>query len=439
MNATFGTLDWAGKAPAMTPVTPGCSDFDKEASDSRTRYWAEVVDAPTFASLEAPWRALCNRAAVPNVFMEPVFAVAAAEHSGRRLRVLLAWQGEPETTEARRLVGVWLLLLGRSRPAWPRKALISPVSPLAYLGTPVLDRDVLRPALRALLTAARTDPALPGLVQLCDLNAELLPDFRAVLREERMHTAKIGGRLRARLLPHPDAKAFWAASMSKGRRQGLERQRRQLARAGQLAFSVTREPKVISVETEEFLSLEASGWKAQRGSALASKPSTAALTRRMMEGLAKQGKVAIHALRLDDQPLAMGIILYSGASAFTWRTAFDEGHRRASPGVLLLEDTTRTLLADPAVAVTDSCNGGDTGFQAERWPERQELVDILIDLRSQGRLSLALLAARERSLRRLKDTARQVRDMLRSAAPRLREWAMPLKAVAAGLRLRFGR
>jgi hypothetical protein len=78
----------------------------------------------------------------------------------------------------------------------------------------------LRPALRALLTAARTDPALPGLVQLCDLNAELLPDFRAVLREERMHTANIGGRLRARLLPHSDAKAFWAASMSKARRQG---------------------------------------------------------------------------------------------------------------------------------------------------------------------------------------------------------------------------
>ncbi|WP_159350837.1 GNAT family N-acetyltransferase [Roseomonas harenae] len=433
MNATFETLDRAGMPPGMAPVAATSTGLGTGAMGIGTSHWAEVVDAPTFASLEAPWRALCARAAVPNIFMEPAFALAVAEQSGRQLRVLLAWQDGPEMAEAQRLVGVWLVLLGRSRPAWPRKALISPVSPLAYLGTPVLDRDALRPALRALLIAARTDPTLPGLVQLCDLNAELLPDFRAVLREERMHTAKIGGRWRARLLPHPDPKAFWAASMSKTRRQGLERQRRQLAKAGQLEFSVAREPKAISVETEEFLSLEASGWKARRGSALASKPPTAALTRRMIEGLAKQGKVAIHALRLNDQPLAMGIILYSGASAFTWRTAFDEGHRRASPGVLLLEDTTRTLLADPAVAVTDSCNASDVGFQAERWPERQELVDILIDLRSHGGLGIALLAARERSLRRMKATARQVRDMLRSAALRLRQRAMPLKTVAARL------
>jgi hypothetical protein len=404
-----------------------------EAADIGTSYWAEVVDAPAFACLDAPWRALCARAAVPNVFMEPAFALAVPNQSGQQLRVLLAWQGEQGSAEARRLVGVWLVLLGRSRPTWPRKALISPVSPVAYLGTPVLDRDVLKPALRAMLIVARTDPTLPDLVQLCDLNTELLPDFRTVLREEQMQTAIIGGRSRARLLPHPDAKAFWAASMSKTRRQGLERQRRQLAKAGQLAFSVTREPKAISAMTEEFLALEASGWKARRGTALGSTPATAALARRMIEGLAKDGKVAIHALRLDGEPLAMGIILYSGASAFTWRTAFDEGHRRASPGVLLLEDTTRTLLADPAVAVTDSCNSGDVGFQAERWPERHELVDMLIDLRPHGGPGIALLAARERSLRKLKDTARQVRDVLRSAAPRLYRRAIPLKAAAARL------
>ncbi|WP_424140566.1 GNAT family N-acetyltransferase, partial [Roseomonas chloroacetimidivorans] len=423
----------------MTPVAPTRIGTDAEAADIGTFYWAEVVDAPTFASLEEPWRALCAHAAVPNVFMEPAFALAAAEQSGRQVRVLLAWQGGPKTAQARRLVGVWLVLLRRSRPTWPRKALISPVSPVAYLGTPVLDRIALRPALRALLTVARTDPTLPGLVQLCDLNAELLPDFRAVLREEQMQTAIIGGRSRARLLPHPDAKAFWAASMSKTRRQALERQRRQLAKAGQLTFSVTRDPKAISAMTEEFLALEASGWKARRGTALASTPSTAALTRRMIEGLAKDGKVAVHALRLDGKPVAMGMILYSGAGAFTWRTAFDEGHRRASPGVLLLEDTTRTLLADPAVAVTDSCNSSDVGFQAERWPERHGLVDILIELRSHGRLGIALLAVRERILRKLKNSARQVRDVLRDAAPRLRRRAIPLKGtVKSGAAWRAG-
>jgi len=397
--------------------------------------WTELVDAPGFVALDAAWHSLCARAAVPNVFMEPDFARAVAEQSARPVHAMLAWQAVPGL-EGRRLIGAWLVLLGRSRLSWPRSALISPASPIAYLGTPVLDRAALRPALRSLLVAMRRNPDLPDLVQIGDFSAELLPELQAVLRELGMRAAFVERRRRARLLPHPDPKAFWAASMSKSRRQGLERQRRQLARAGALAFSVVREPAAVAAAIEEFLALEASGWKARRESALACDPATAALTRRMAEGLARRGRLAVHALRLDGRPLAMGVILYSGAGAFTWRTAFDENHRRASPGVLLLEDTTRSLLIDAAVAVTDSCNHRDIGFQAERWPERHELVDLLIGLRPGRGLGIALLAARERSLRGLKERARQGRNGLRDAAPRLR--GLPKALVAAAARLRPG-
>lgn len=395
--------------------------------------WAELVDASSFAALEAPWRALCARAAVPNAFMEPAFAQAVAEQFTQPVRVLLAWQAAPGP-EGRRLVGAWLALLGRSRLSWPRPALISPASAVAYLGTPVLDRAALRPALRSLLLAMRRDPDLPDLVQIGDFSAELLPELRAVLQELDMRAATVERRRRARLLPHPDPTAFWAGSMSKGRRQGLERQRRQLARAGVLAFTVVRAPEAVPAAIEEFLALEGSGWKARRESALASDRATAALTRRMAEGLARRGLLAVHALRLDGRPLAMGIILYSGAGAFTWRTAFDENHRRASPGVLLLEDTTRELLTDPAVAVTDSCNHRDAGFQAERWPERHELVDLLIGLRRRQGLGVALLAARERGLRGLKEYARRGRNALRETAPRLRAVSRRMTDAVARLR-----
>jgi CelD/BcsL family acetyltransferase involved in cellulose biosynthesis len=433
MNVTFGTLHRRSTLSDRAPAVTWHREAGEDAAGAGIIYWAEVVDAPAFAGLEAPWRDLCTRAAVPNVFMDPAFVLAVAEQSAWPLRVLLAWQGGPGTA-ARQLVGVWAVQIGRSRLTWPRQALISPVNHIAYLGTPVLDRTNLRPALRALLTEMRRHTALPDTVQVGDLSAELLPEFRAVLREERIHAATVETRLRARLLPHPDANAFWAASMSKNSRQRLERQRRQLAKAGKLTFAVERQSAALAGATEEFLALEAAGWKGRRKSALASNSSTAAMTRRMIEGLAKRGLVAIQSLRLDDRPAAIQVILYSGNAAFTWRVAFDESDRRASPGVLLLEDTTRDLLTDASVSVVDSCNHRDVGYQAERWPDRHGLVDLLIDLRPRRRLGITLLAAREGTLRRLKYAARHGRSGVRKAARRLYNPIRSLAAAAAWLR-----
>ena len=133
---------------------------------------------------------------------------------------------------------------------------------------------------------------------------------------------------------------------------------------------------------------------------------TARFTRRMVSGLAARRLAAIQSLRLDGQPVAMWIILYSGSAAFTWRTAYDENYRRFSPGVLILEDSTEHLLSNPLVASTDSCNHRDTGYQAERWAERHDVVDLLIDVGPARPLRLALLASRERAFRRCKDMAR---------------------------------
>src|SRR4051794_24450326 len=51
----------------------------------------EVVDAPQFTSLTAPWRTLAERAANPNVFMEPAVVAATSGTFRSKIRVLLAW------------------------------------------------------------------------------------------------------------------------------------------------------------------------------------------------------------------------------------------------------------------------------------------------------------------------------------------------------------
>ena len=111
----------------------------------------------------------------------------------------------------------------------------------------------------------------------------------------------------------------------------------------------------------------------------------------------------------------MWLILYSGSAAFTWRTAYDERYGRFSPGVLLLEEATIHLLRDARIASTDSCNHQDRGYQAERWAQRHDVVDVLIDLGAARPLRLRLLAARERLFRQCRHVARRAWHLLRDA------------------------
>lgn len=394
-----------------------------EAGQGADRVWADTVDADAFAGLRAAWRSLAERAAVPNAFMDPAVAVAIARSSAQRVHVLLAWRAGA-AARSPQLIGAWMLMAQRPHATWPFRALVSPADALAYLGTPVVDAAFARPALAAMLEKIRRSPDLPRLIQANDLNdGAFMADLGAVLAEGRMASALVERRTRARLQSGLDPREYWARSMSAERLQGLARKRRQLAKAGRLEFVEDGEPERLAAALDEFFVLEASGWKGARGSALASHPATEAITRAMVAGLSAHGLVRMHALRLDGRALAMWIILRSGRTAFTWRTGYDEAYARFSPGVLLLEDTTAALLSDPAVAETDSCNHRDTGFQAERWAERHDVVDLLIDVRPGPGLLVRWLGARERAYRAARERARRLVRLLRQGKRQAARWA----------------
>lgn len=383
----------------------------------------QLASARDFAALDAEWSDLSSRAAVPNVFMDPAVAQAFAAAWPDKVRVLLAWADEPEADTQSRLIGVWLLVERRTRLSWPWKALVSPPGPVAYLGTPVIDRAHVSAVLAAMLEAVRKTPELPKLIQAGDMSegSAVMAALEAIQARGAGHWQLLETRKRAKLTSCDDPKAFWAGSMSAKRLQGFARKRRQLGKEGELATTVAEQPAAVTAALDEFLRLEASGWKAARHSALASCPATERFTREMIAGLAERRLVLIEALRLNGAPVAMWVILLSGDTAYTWRTAYDEAYGRFSPGTLLLEDTTTRLLSDPAIACTDSCNHRDVGHQAERWPERHEVGDLLIDAGPERRLRLLLLSAREKAFRSGREAARQLYHRLRPEIERIRE------------------
>jgi CelD/BcsL family acetyltransferase involved in cellulose biosynthesis len=131
------------------------------------------------------------------------------------------------------------------------------------------------------------------------------------------------------------------------RRKGLRRQRRRLAEQGALAFqSVMGGSTLLQQAVEEFLALEARGWKGARGTALACRRQTADFARTLFVR-AGQGGVSPRAdvLSLDGRPIAVSLALVCGGTAHLLKTAYDESLRAYAPGLILEDEIIRAFHA----------------------------------------------------------------------------------------------
>ena len=128
-----------------------------------------------------------------------------------------------------------------------------------------------------------------------------------------------------------------------------------LEKLGTVSYQVARQPQDIRIRMEEFLLLEASGWKGKKRSAMLSDHLRAAFAREAVNNLAEIDAARIHTIDLDGKAIASLIVLMMNGDAFTWKTAFDENHARYSPGKLLTAQITDWHLDDANIVRTDSC------------------------------------------------------------------------------------
>jgi CelD/BcsL family acetyltransferase involved in cellulose biosynthesis len=117
------------------------------------------------ADIVDPWRRLAERAAEPNVFYTPDFALAAAPALGRDVEAILAWSAE------RQLLGLVPFRLMSRRYGVKLPLLVGWTHPFAPLGTPLVERDATAEVAAACLAHIAGDASLPKLVLL-----PLLPD-----------------------------------------------------------------------------------------------------------------------------------------------------------------------------------------------------------------------------------------------------------------------
>jgi CelD/BcsL family acetyltransferase involved in cellulose biosynthesis len=160
----------------------------------------------------------------------------------------------------------------------------------------------------------------------------------------------------------------------------LRRLRNRLAEHGEVTFTVARDSDAVARGFDVFLALEASGWKAKRGTALAQRADEAPRLRGAAIDLAARGQCEVVMLHAGATPVAAGIVLRHLDRAFFFKLGIDEAFSKFSPGVQLTLDLTRHLCADPAITLADSTAAPGHPMIDPIWRGRLPIADVLIPL-----------------------------------------------------------
>lgn len=388
----------------------------KQAVGKRPQAGAVLSDASGFAPLTSvtasQWRGLAERAVEPNGYYLPDWelAVNASARGRTGVSALSAWgKAAPDNTV--HLTGlVPVISMWR---AWkiPLPALVS-ADPYGTLCTPLLDRDAAEHAAAELMTQARRAGAHALILSDVSLDGAAMKAFTESSRQDGMRPLLLQSHVRACLDATGDAEEVLREALGPKKLKELRRQRNRLAEQGAISFDVARTPQDVAPAVETFLQLEASGWKAKRGTALMQDDGDAGFVRRATLALAERGQCEIVTLRAGGTPVAAAIVLRHQDRAFYFKLGVDEQFAKLSPGVQLTLDLTRHLCADPAIAVADSTASPDHPMINPIWRGRLAIGDVLIPLRPRDPVVSLIRAAL--NLRRLiREPARRAVHFIR--------------------------
>ena len=367
----------------------------------------ELLGWDAAAKRRESWADLVDRALESNVFLEPNFAIPAAQHFPLAFRPSFLLVSDLSGAQPDGdLVGLTALDLPSSGHGSIARAWCPQQS---ALGTPLFDRARGRDALEIMFSwFAERQPHLSGvLFPHLAASGPTASMIRAHAVAEDLEIRMLDPHERAILSGGVDIDAMLRATVAPKKLKELRRQNRRLSDQGELAYMSARDQESVKLEVENFLSLEAKGWKGARGTALLGNPSLSTFTRTMTRLLAHEGKCRVDSLTLGGKPIAMGVVLFSAGESYLWKIAYDETYAQLSPGVQFLLEFSRRQALERESLYTDSCAIPDHPMINRIWPERLPIVDLLVATSRERAGAFRTAASREQMRRRLRAMAKR--------------------------------
>jgi len=161
-------------------------------------------------------------------------------------------------------------------------------------------------------------------------------------------------------------------------RNNLKKGRRRAEKEGKLTFEEVRGRESLERMLEEAFAVEASGWKAKEGTAIAQSHEKQEWYRQISLWAAEQDKLRIYLLRLNGQLIAFDLALESGRTIFALKTGYDENiATRFSAGNLMRSEVLKLLWARPDIDQYDFL-GETYPWKLEWTPVTGESIDIFV-------------------------------------------------------------
>jgi hypothetical protein len=358
---------------------------------------------------------LSNRAMEPNVFFTSRFlAPAMPRLEDREIRLAII-RDESGAHSRLRL----LMPFSTERPGF---AIGAPIirawaNPFGPLGTPLVDAEGAGEIIDHFLEAlGREEMRLPSVLVLPDirLNGPFAQMVRAIAMSRNLPIDITNEQARPMLESLKDGETYLKDSIKASHMREMRRQWGHLAKLGAVTYEVARQPRDIRMRMEEFLLLEASGWKGKKRTAMLSDRLRAAFAREAVNNLAEIDAARIHTIDIDGKAIASMIVLIMNGEAYTWKTAFNEDYARYSPGKLLTAQLTDWHLDDANIVRTDSCAIPDHPIMSRLWQEREAMGTLLIGLRQNSDREVRQVGTQLHLYQNTRSVAKKIRDKIMS-------------------------
>ena len=332
-------------------------------------FTTKIEDRSSLQAILPHWHDLAERSAENNVHYAPNYALALLDSvdAAKHVRFVTVWDGNDLMAFLPVVTRVPIPGVTASGSAW--------ATDYTNGCTPLIDRDRFLDASHGLVEGLAKLTRGEWVIPKLNENGIVAKSIIDALDYRQAPWAMRESFQRALLHTGDSFESHMKTHIGSKRRRKLERNRRRLEECGTVSFRTYTSGDDLDGAVEDFLRIEASGWKGKRGTALGCKPDTAEFARRAFGSNGIYAKSRVDLLLLNDESIAAGVIVFSGETAFSVKGGYDERYAVWGAGLLLEVEILKSFLTEKWATRLDSATYGPHAID-RLWPDRMSVADL---------------------------------------------------------------
>lgn len=383
-----------------------------------TRSVKVLTGLEAMAAIVPSWDDLAAAAIEPNPFYEPWLLLPALEAFGmvRGFRLVTVWEGE-------RLDAVLPLERSRGFKGLPVALLSSWRHRHCLLCTPLVRSEGAAQTLAALIEWLRTDGDGASIVgfQYIPSDGPFNRVLGSVLKAAGIRPSVLGSYARPVLRRTNDGETYVNEFIPRKERQELRRREKRLKEQGMLTPVALKAGDDLGRWIDEFLKLEASGWKGKEGTAMACSEANRRFLTQAFTAAHERGRLEMVGVDFEGKPLGRCTGFIAGEGSYAFKPAYDEAFAKFSPGILAEVARIRNLHQLQGVQWMDSFTDANNSMMSRLWKDRLTVETLVFSTGKAGALAVAawpLLRWAKQQGRRALSAASRARARAKQVQPR---------------------